>query len=262
MSGYGAPTGGKLSHAYIIASQDTSAREKKALELACALVCAASSETPCMSCRQCKTALNGVNPDVIVLGRKTDDKGKQKREIQVEQIRNMSSDAWVRPQFADRKVYIIEDAGSMNVAAQNAALKLLEEPPEYAAFILCADSAEAMLLTIRSRCVTIRIAAQADRAENPLAEEYIKLAGKADKAGICTFFSRCENMDSEQTADFVDAVRMILCDHIGMRRKTSGIERSDAVLLLDRFETAREYLKMNVGTKHVLGMLCVSTAQQ
>lgn len=262
MSEYAAEVSGKLSHAYIISSRDVSVREKKAMELACTLVCSSDVQAPCMSCKQCKTALGGINPDVTVIGRRADDKGKQKREIQVDQIRAMSADAWVRPQFADRKVYIIEDAGTMNASAQNAALKLLEEPPAYAAFILCTDSAEAMLPTIRSRCVTISIAAQPIRTVLPLAEEYLKLAANGNKAAIFAFFSGNENMDGEQAAEFIDSVRVLLCDCISRRGGPAKIERDSALRLLSCFDSAREYLKMNVGIKHIFGMLCVNTAQQ
>lgn len=251
----------RLFHAYIIASPDVDAREKKALELACTLVCFSQDKAPCMACPQCKKAISGINPDVIVLGRKTDEKGKLKREIQVDQIRALTADAWVRPQEADRKVYIISDAGYMNAAAQNAALKLLEEPPAYAAFILCADSAQTMLATIRSRCVVINLPGERGRSDNELAREYIALAEKRDRAALCTFCSRCEALDGEQLTGLIEAVCSLLYDIISLRRDVQGTSRANALRLLALCERAREYLNMNVGVKHVLSLLCVRTVE-
>ena len=69
------------------------------------------------------------------------------------------------PNEAAKKVYIIDDADTMNASAQNAMLKLLEEPPDSAAFILCAANPELLLVTVRSRCVLLRINADAEEDE-------------------------------------------------------------------------------------------------
>ena len=66
----------------------------------------------------------------------TDDKGRPKREIMVDQVRAMAADASILPNEAERKVYVIHEAELMNESAQNAALKLLEEPPAWVVFIL------------------------------------------------------------------------------------------------------------------------------
>lgn len=247
------------SHAYIIASQDAAARDKKALELACSFICEKQDQRPCMECISCKNAVAGFHPDIIEISRKTDDKGKQKRDIQVEQIRQMVLDAYIRPSQAEKKVYIIKDAGTMNVAAQNAALKILEEPPAHAVFILCSESSEALLATIRSRCVVMRIAGEKQEAESELAEEYIRLAVMADEAKLCSFFGRNEGMDSEKAGAFVSEVRLCLSSFLGMKRKYNGLTRENAYRLLSVYDRAEEYMRLNVGTKHIMGMLCVLT---
>lgn len=247
------------SHAYIIASPDAEQREKKALELACSFVCLRQGQAPCMECQSCKNVLAGFHPDVIDISRKTDDKGKQKREIQIEQIRHMAADAYVRPQQAEKKVYLIKDAGTMNIPAQNAALKILEEPPAYAVFILCTDSAEALLATVRSRCTVIRVEGEKRGMESELADEYILLASSKNPAKLCTFFGKNESLDAERTAAFVSDVRFCLNSFISMKKKYSGLTREDAFRLLSLCDRADEYLRLNVGTKHVLGLFCVLT---
>ncbi len=247
------------SHAYIIVSPDSEQREKKALELACSFVCLRQGQYPCMECQSCKNVLAGFHPDVIDISRRSDDKGKLKREIQVEQIRYMASDAYIRPQQAEKKVYLIKDAGAMNTPSQNAALKILEEPPAYAVFILCAESAEALLATVRSRCTVIRVEGEKQGRDSELAEEYISLASMENPAKLCAFFGKHEALDAERTAAFVSDVRFCLNSFICMKKEYFGLTREDAFRLISLCDRADEYLRLNVGTKHILGLFCVMT---
>ena len=64
----------------------------------------------------------------------------------------LRADAYIRPNEGERKVYLLEGADQMNGSAQNAMLKLLEEGPPYAVFLLLAGSAGGLLQTVRSRC--------------------------------------------------------------------------------------------------------------
>ncbi|NLV85877.1 MAG: hypothetical protein GX025_01460 [Clostridiales bacterium] len=249
-----------LSHAYIISSADTQLREEKSLELSMGLLCEKGGSSPCMKCSQCKNALGGTNPDLITISRKTDDKGRQRRELLVDQIREMSSDSWVRPQAADKKVYIISDADTMNQAAQNAALKLLEEPAAYAVFILLVSSAAALLPTVRSRCVEINLRGEEKREENPLAREYIALAEKGDRAGLCSFCSHCEELSSQELSELLISIQIRLCDIIAFREKSS-LNRASAFRLSSLCRLSQEYLRMNVGAKHILGLICVQTIE-
>lgn len=248
------------SHACIIASPDEAMREKAARELASAFVCIRGGETACGKCQQCRNALAGLNPDITEITRKTDDKGKPKRELSVEQVRAMAADAWVRPQQAERKVYIIKDAGFMNDAAQNAALKLLEEPPGYACFILCAESAESLLQTIRSRCVIIRLRGETRRAESALAGEYLKLAARGDREGLCSFFGRNDSLDADGLDELISGIKALLCKALASGGADAPISRAEAARLLSLCQRAEEYRRMNVGAKHIIGLLCVLTA--
>ena len=249
------------SHAYIIASQDAKLRENEAKLLACRFLCGSAGERPCLTCPACKLALAGRHPDLLVIARKSDEKGNKKRELQVDQIRQMAADAYVRPSQAGKKVYLIEDAGHMNLAAQNAALKILEDPPPYAVFLLLTDSAEALLPTVRSRCALLR--PQPDKAtvpepvEHELAEEYLALLAKGDEPGLCAFMGRNEALDGEKLGELVAAAKALLAAFLCGRGRLEGLNRQDAFRLLTLLDKADEYLRLNAGAKHVLGMLCV-----
>ena len=134
-----------LSHAYILAGPAGCGKRTLAGLLSQALVCSGAGEVPCGACDHCRKAAAGVHPDILRVG-------SDGKDITVSQVREVRSDAYIRPNEAGRKVYILENAQTMNGSAQNALLKLLEEGPAYAAFLLLSDNAGAMLPTVRSRC--------------------------------------------------------------------------------------------------------------
>lgn len=249
----------KMSHAYVVACEDPDAGYDAALKLAFKLICEKHQDGGCGKCLQCRQLKAGVHPDFITIERAKDDKGKVKKEILVDQIRNMASDAWVRPQQAEKKVYLIKEAGLMNVQAQNSALKILEEPPLYAAFILCTGSEAELLPTVRSRCVTLHPEGKVKVVENPRARDYIRLAAEGNLLKLCRFLNECEKMDNREFEEFADASAMYLADIICGRDKDTNMSQRKASQLLDTLRLAKEYLRANVGVKHILGVLSVRT---
>lgn len=244
-------------HSNIVVSRSETARDGAALRLASAALCAPGGGEPCGSCRDCRLAAAGTHPDIIFIDRPADDKGKLRREIYVDQIRRMAADAWVLPQEADRKVYIIRQAHKMNIQAQNAALKILEEPPEWAVFILCADSAEELLPTIRSRCAIIRAEEAGERFGDSEAKEYLCLAADRDRAALCAFLTGRESLDSESLGQFLEEVRALISAVLLGKASLPGLSGREAGRLLELCLRAEEYLRLNVGAKHVLGLLNV-----
>ena len=143
-----------LSHAYIISGPAGSGRHTLARLLCAAMVCTASpAGRPCGVCAPCKKVLGGIHPDVITISGAGEGK-----PITVDQIRSLRTDAHIRPNEGERKVYLLEGADQMNASAQNAMLKLLEEGPRYAAFLLLAENGGGLLQTVRSRCEELALA--------------------------------------------------------------------------------------------------------
>lgn len=138
---------GDLAHAYIVAGPAGSGRHTLAAQMAAALVCSAQPQLrPCGRCSHCRKAAGGIHPDITVIA------GSGGKPITVDQVRALRTDAYVRPNEAERKVYLLERADRMNASSQNAMLKLLEEGPAYAAFLLLAENGGGVLQTVRSRC--------------------------------------------------------------------------------------------------------------
>ena len=251
----------RLSHAYMISALDREEGLRTARQLAAAAVCTDPEQVPCGRCRACRKVRENIHPDVITIGRLEDDKGRKKREISVDQIRQLSRDAVVIPNEAERKVYIIEDADKMNLSAQNAALKLLEEPPRGVMFLLCAENAQLLLPTVRSRCVEILCGGQS--GEDPdslkLARGYVKAAAGGSPAELYRWCAGHESMDNRTAAAFVEAASALLADMLCGREADLGLSRTRLLRLLALTERCGSYLRVNVGVRHIFGLLAVDS---
>ncbi len=139
---------GRVSHFYLISGPQGSGKHTLARLLAAAMVCT-GEQKPCGLCAGCRKALSGNHPDFITV----DD--PEKKNVPVELIRQARSDVFVRPNEAQRKVYLFPRGQDMRVEAQNALLKVLEEPPSYGVFLVLSDNPEKLLPTVRSRCVEL-----------------------------------------------------------------------------------------------------------
>lgn len=164
------PLPNPLSHAYLISGGAGDSRAALARRLTAAYLCQGSNP-PCGTCRACRKAAAGAHPDVSLTAPL---QGKQ--EISVEQIRALRSDVYVRPNEGARKVYVIHPADVMNPSAQNALLKVLEEGPAYAAFLLLAGEPGRLLDTVRSRCEPLRLPPEEAPPDPALADKAAALA--------------------------------------------------------------------------------------
>lgn len=164
-----------LSHAYLITGGSGDSRADLARRLTAAYLCRGElppgGSPPCGKCPPCRKAAAGIHPDVAYTAPAPD-----KREITVDQIRALRSDAYIRPNEGRRKVYVIDPADAMNPAAQNALLKVLEDGPAYAAFLLLAHQPGLLLDTVRSRCELLTLSPEEAPPDPALVEQASSLA--------------------------------------------------------------------------------------
>lgn len=174
---------GKVSHAYILNGEKSSGKEFIAKVFAMALQCEKGGVEPCQECRSCRQALSGNQPDIIrVIHEKPN-------TISVDDIREqVNSDVGVKPYSSARKVYIINEAEKMTAQAQNALLKTLEEPPEYAVLLLLTANVDALLPTILSRCVQLNMKPVPDMLVRKYLCEQLQVPDY--KAEVCVAFAR------------------------------------------------------------------------
>lgn len=253
---------GRIPHACLICAASHADALEQARRIAGAAVCSGTGRRPCGQCRDCRKATEGIHPDIITVSRLTDDRGKQKQQITVDQIRDMSMDAALLPNEAQRKVYIIDRADSMNPAAQNAALKLLEEPPQWTVFLLCAVNAGQLLPTVRSRCAEYSFAGRTEEADEQtasLAAEYIKAVSSGSRAQLLRWCSANEGIDGKTALDFLECVKQYCADMLCLRRRAGSLSAEDIMRLCGLADTCMERLRVNVGVKHIFGLLAVDS---
>lgn len=173
----------KVSHAYILDGPDMSGKKMIADAFAMTLECEKKGTEPCMECHSCKQALGKNQPDIIYL------QHEKPNTISVDDIRSqINNDIGVKPYSSPYKVYIVDEAEKMNVQAQNALLKTMEEPPAYAVILLLTNNAEIFLPTILSRCVRLSLKAVPDeKIKAYLMKNYEVPDYKAD---VCVAFAQ------------------------------------------------------------------------
>lgn len=141
-------TSGRFAHAYLIAGPLGTGKRTLAQICARALQCI-SPDKPCGVCAPCLRALSGNHPDILRL--------QPKKSIGVDDVRELVLKLQVKPYEGNCYAVVIEQADKMTVQAQNALLKTLESPPGVAVFFLLAENPAALLPTIRSRCLLVRL---------------------------------------------------------------------------------------------------------
>lgn len=196
----------KVSHAYIITGAKGTGKRKIADAFAMALQCEEHGVDGCLNCHSCKQMQSNNHPDVKYLSRAKDN------SIGVHEIREqINADVPIKPYNGKYKIYIIEDAHLMTTSAQNALLKTIEEPPEYAVMLLLTANNERLLPTILSRCITLNLRpVHFDKIKAYLMKEYQIPDYKAE---VCAAFSQGNvgrAIKLAQSDDFNELKEMLL----------------------------------------------------
>lgn len=149
----------KIPNAFLFTGNPGTGKTHCAFEFAKAANCSGGNcGKACLNCISCKKIESGMHPDMIHVHLLD-----KKKEISISQIREMEQLTVVRPNEAKFRMILISDAPKMTVQAQNALLKLLEEPPDHTFFILTAPGLSGLVSTIISRCRQIRFKSAGSR---------------------------------------------------------------------------------------------------
>ncbi|MDH3444755.1 MAG: DNA polymerase III subunit delta' [Deltaproteobacteria bacterium] len=140
----------RLHHAYLFTGPEGVGKRCTALALALAIHCVEKNGDYCGRCVECERIKDRNHPDVRMV-----EPLEGKKEISIQQIRDVEKELRYRSFSGGRKITIIDPATLLNSASQNALLKTLEEPPDNSLLILIAASAGALLPTLRSRCLQL-----------------------------------------------------------------------------------------------------------
>lgn len=141
---------GRLHHAYLFWGPEGIGKRRVAVSLAMAVHCSGGPLDSCGQCQSCANILRGTHPDVHLIELRG-----QKKEISIEQVRELQHHLSLRSLSGKGKVSVIDPAHLMNYHAQNALLKTLEEPPGGSIIVLIARSIGGLIPTVVSRCLSI-----------------------------------------------------------------------------------------------------------
>lgn len=230
----------QLAHAYLVAGP---ARRELADTIAAAWVCTGPTP-PCGQCAGCRKARQGIHPDIL----RADPAGEG---LKAEAVRALRSDAYIRPNEAPKKVYILEHAELLGVAGQNILLKLIEEGPAYACFLFLAPQPEALLPTIRSRCETLYAPGPEEAQASEQGDELARLilAGAPAQERL-PFLVSLEKREREE-------LRLIL-ETAAARLIAALPQRPDLLPVLDRLAPIRAACEYNISPGHLCGWLAAA----
>lgn len=256
---------GALSHALIFSGAGD--RVAAARYAAAAFECVAEGDRPCLVCPHCRKVMADIHPDVSYV------RDPEHKELSAETVRAMRSDTFIRPNEGERKVYIFEDCSVLNERGQNILLKTIEEGPPYCAFLFCAENSAALLQTIRSRCVEVKLsndgAETGGAAGRDNALTLCRLIAEGNAASRAAFLVKLENAKSkrEELGALFEDARLALADALlslyggDVAREnqeivsvlTRCLTKSKILGTIDLLDTYRQHCTYNVGAGLTLG---------
>lgn len=162
----GAKKEGTLSQVYVLEGARYIGKKTLAKYLSLLVMC--NENEPCLKCEKCQYTLHGTNTDIFTVS------NEDKTSIGIDKVREIIKEAYIMPRVSDKKIFIIENAHLLTIGAQNALLKVMEEPPSYVMFFLLCENSQFLLQTVLSRAVKLKVM--------PLSNENMKkLTGCTDE---------------------------------------------------------------------------------
>lgn len=253
---------GQLSHAVILTGEGD--KPSAARFIAAAHLCRGEGERPCLRCNACRKVMEGIHPDV------TEVKDADRKELAVDTVRALRQDVYIRPNEGERKVYLFTDCAQLNERDQNVLLKIVEEGPPYAAFVFCADTLHALLPTIRSRCVELRLDGGEEKpGEEEAAAALCRILAKRDALALTGHLTALENrrVKREQLLAMTEGAWQITAEALLAKCGKPGscgdaaqalcraFDRRQLQALTALFRRYAGECQYNVGAGHVLGAL-------
>ena len=136
-----------MTHAWLVTGPPGSGRSNAARAFAAALQCDVGG---CGECRSCRTSLSGAHPDVTLVR-------TEQLSIGIDEVRDLVRRAAMTPTLGRAQVLVVEDADRITERGADALLKAIEEPASRTVWVLCAPTADDVVMTIRSRCRRVEL---------------------------------------------------------------------------------------------------------
>lgn len=234
---------GKCAHAYILEAPAGAGKKTFALRLA-AMLAANGSGSAEEKEKKCRRILEGTSPDVIMLRRE-----EGKKSIGVESVRDFCATVYLTPSELDFKMYIFDEADRITPQAQNAMLKIIEEPPVGVYMLLLCENSLSLLSTVRSRAQKIslevfgekelRLFARARGLCDEENEEKLTFAIRMAKGSVGTLQALL-NDEAFAFSAYAAAKKVVE----GQVEKGRGVSYFDFLKQITEFITTRELLDL------------------
>lgn len=250
-----------LGHALIFSGQGDLAG---AARFAAAAMECTGADRPCGVCPPCRKVLRGIHPDVVTV------EDPAHKSVSVEVLREVVADACVLPNEGRRKIYLFPDCGLLEPRAQNVLLKVLEDGPPHAAFLLCAANSAVLLPTIRSRAEEWRLSSSPEgEAKDPRAQQLCELLCRKQPAELAAFCAQLENGKTgreelrallSDARDLTAAGLAAACGAGGdefSRRMAGALGGPRLAAAAEVFDKYIRECNYNIGVGHVTGALAV-----
>jgi len=188
---------GRVHSAYLLSGPGSAPREA-ALSFVRGLVCTGEAPGPCETCLACRRSSDAEPIAIDGTGRKGPllrhvgdhadlfwiERGDADTRVRIGQVRALQDALRLRSTEGGRRAAVIADAEWMNQEAQNALLRILEEPPPQTTLVLATATSAGLLATVRSRCQRLAFAAASETGSDPEREALIDRLSEAPGATV------------------------------------------------------------------------------
>lgn len=239
--------------------------------LAAGLLCTSKINKPCGTCKSCQKLIHNSHPDIECID--YDD-----QEISVAIARDLRKKIHMLPNDSDRRVVLIRHAHKLNISAQNALLKVLEEPPKYAFFILTSEQEGGILETIRSRCSKYHLAPKNDDFDLSFLDNiksFINALSNADEYKMLVTAMSFEKLSKPELKNILGLIQAALHDcifiannlsgnvlpEIGQKELSNKVSYDKLIKLYDFIGTLRLRIQGNAAPNIVCASLCAEAYQ-
>ncbi|MBI2119560.1 MAG: AAA family ATPase [Elusimicrobia bacterium] len=258
----------RVAESYLFVGPEGGGKRKTALEFVKALNCEKCGIESCDSCGSCKKINSQNYVDLFILdfesqgtllGLNEEERFKQK-ELRIEAIRILIQQSYLSPLEGRKRVFIIDQAESLNLESSNALLKVLEESSKNSHWILLTQSSERIISTIRSRCRKICFAPpqlgmilekEVSNFEK-LAEEALSGKYKEPQILLSKIFESKKTTQKKQAEFFLKILTLKCVQNLRADPQEKNLNRLELIL------QSQEELKKNVYPPFILEPLLFS----
>ena len=195
---------GHLPHALLLEGPTGCGKRTLARIVAAAMVCTAPGDrVPCGLCAACQKSAAGSHPDILEYSG-----GSTPGSFHIDVIRTIREQAYLAPNEADVRVCLLFQAHTLSPAAQNALLRILEDPPAHLRFILTCESRSQLLPTIQSRLLCLSLGGVSAEEGLPVLREQFPDPSEEELTSALAAFGGCLGpaMDALGDGDFAQSI--------------------------------------------------------